>query len=77
MEILKNFDDHIESIKTQMKEDIAKSKEENKEITEDTKNLTEKYEELKKETEEKMEIMTKQLSEQGTKQGEISTQLDT
>ena len=54
-----------------MQEDINKSKEENKEITEDTKNLTEKYEELKKETEEKMEIMTKQLSEQDSKQGDI------
>lgn len=54
-----------------MQEDVAKSREENNEITEDTKNLTEKYEELKKETEEKMEIMTKQLSEQSGKQGDI------
>ena len=76
-DINKNFDEHINSIKAQMEEDVAKSRAENNEITEDTKQLTEKYEELKKETEEKMEIMSTQLSEQGSKQGDISTQLDT
>lgn len=54
-----------------MSEDVAKSRDENNEITKDTQSLTEKYEELKKETEEKMEIMTNQISEQGSKQGEI------
>ena len=54
-----------------MEVDVQKSREENKELADDTIQLTEKYEELLKETSEKKEIMTKQLEEQGSKQGEI------
>jgi len=59
-----------------MEVDVQKSREENKELADDTIQLTEKYEELLKETSEKKEIMTKQLEEQGSKQGEIQSTLD-
>ena len=59
-----------------MEVDVQKSREENKELADDTIQLTEKYEELLKETSEKKEIMTKQLEEQGSKQGEIQNTLD-
>ena len=62
-DILKNFDDHINSVKAQMADDAKKSREENANVTKDTEDLKGKYEELKKETEEKMGIMTAQLEE--------------
>ena len=59
-----------------MEVDVQKSREENKELADDTIQLTQKYEELLTETTEKKEIMTKQLEEQGSKQGEIQSTLD-
>lgn len=57
--IISNFDEHLNTIKSQMAEDVDRSKEENDLIRKETEDLTGKYEELKKECTEKMELMTK------------------
>lgn len=58
-----------------MAEDLAKSREENELIKKETEDLEAKQVELSKECQEKMELMTKQLEEQGDKQESIETTL--
>ena len=57
-QILKNFDEHLGTIRFQMAEDVEKSKEENELLKKETADLEAKFEDLKKECVEKMEMMT-------------------
>ena len=76
-QICKNFDDHLETIKSQMSSDVAQSKAENDMIKKETDELEIKYEELKLECAEKKAIMITSLEEQDGKQESIEQALDT
>ena len=76
-DIVKNFDDHLSSIRASMAEDVAKSKEENEALIAETQDLEGKYEELKKECAEKTALMNEQMSEQDGKSTSITDTLET
>ena len=58
-----------------MADDVAKSKEENDLIKKETEDLEQKYVDLTKECNEKIELMTKQMEDQDTKQNSIEDTL--
>lgn len=58
-----------------MSDDVAKSKEENDLIKKETEDLEQKYVDLTKECNEKIELMTKQMEDQDTKQSSIEDTL--
>lgn len=72
-----NFDEHLETIKSQMASDVAQSQAENELIRKETDELEAKYAELKKECTEKMALMTQQLDEQDGKHEDIESTLST
>ncbi len=74
--IIQNFEEHLKTIKSQMADDVGRSKEENEMIAKETEDLTVKYEDLKKECIEKMELMTTQMSEQDGKSTSIEDTLN-
>ena len=62
-DIVKNFDEHLRTIKQSMEKDVSQSQEENKQLIVETSDLENKYEDLKKECAEKIELMNTQMSE--------------
>ena len=56
--ICQNFDEHLETIKSQMASDVAQSQQENELIRKETDELETKYDELMKECTEKMALMS-------------------
>ena len=62
-DIVKNFDEHLRTIKQSMEKDVSQSQEENKQLIAETADLENKYEDLKKECAEKIELMNTQMSE--------------
>lgn len=74
---MENFDEHLRTIKSQMADDVARSKEENEMIRRETEELDAKFQELSKECVEKMGMMDKQLDEQESKQNGIEDTLTT
>ena len=74
-QILKNFDEHLVTIRSQMSEDVAKSREENELIRQETETLQTQYADLYAECTEKKELMQKQLAEQESKTSNIEETL--
>ena len=74
-QILKNFDEHLVTIRSQMSEDVAKSREENELIRQETETLQAQYADLYAECTEKKELMQKQLAEQESKTSNIEETL--
>ena len=75
--IIANFEEHLKTIKSQMADDVERSKEENEQIRKETEDLEQKYQELKSECTEKMELMTTQMDEQDGKSQNIEDTLST